>query len=266
MKIALNECVLRQTKQSKFSHFEGSWEELVKLVEDNFDKAKPGYRDGVCLVPVPPDRFMSSVINISKGMRDGEIKNIKAVYKPRFEGEDPVIQIVASGNKGHAKCVNIVLYNHETLQEGDEATTGADWEILSINASPTKEEVPMGSTTRARNILVEHGGTNPNLENKSKDELIQFIRDGARASMFWSRHIMVEPETEDKIRPLSPTHDHSMSGSDVIDFFNKKGFNIQEDLCNNVDYLLGMAFNYKIPLTYFPDNDTFEVSPDYFSL
>ena len=44
MKIHVNEFVKRQTAESRFSHFTGTWEELVEQVEANFEDAR-GYGD-----------------------------------------------------------------------------------------------------------------------------------------------------------------------------------------------------------------------------
>ena len=104
MKISTNNFVKRQTKESRFAYFDGSWGALVEIVEKNFDKHKKGYRDGVILVPVPVDNFYSSVIKMGNGI------SASVVFEPRMQGEDPVISIVAKGyNKSPAKYVEIVL-------------------------------------------------------------------------------------------------------------------------------------------------------------
>ena len=57
--IAVNDFVKEQhTPESKNSHFAGTWEELLGLVEAHFAKAKLGYRDGVVIVEVPPEGFL----------------------------------------------------------------------------------------------------------------------------------------------------------------------------------------------------------------
>lgn len=48
--IAVNEFVKRQTKKSRFSYFDGTWEELINLAKDNFNSQIQGYRDGVILI------------------------------------------------------------------------------------------------------------------------------------------------------------------------------------------------------------------------
>ena len=45
--IIVNDFVKRQTATSRFSHFNGTWRELVVLVMENWNIQSPGYRDGV---------------------------------------------------------------------------------------------------------------------------------------------------------------------------------------------------------------------------
>jgi len=197
--IAASEFVKRQTPESRYSHFEGSWEELAELVETQWNASgrlnlKPGYRDGVLLVIMPPERFFSSIVATET------VSRFEVTYEPRQPGEKPVMNVFAYGRKTPAKYVEIVLYHHDVLEEDGDASTDTDWEIVSINASPISVPVPMNNTTRARNVLHEPGGTDPQLEKKSKEELIAFINEFAEATMFWSRHTMVQPEDEKRIQ------------------------------------------------------------------
>jgi hypothetical protein len=195
VKVAVSEFVKRQVEESKFTHFNGTWEELRDVVELNIDNHSKGYRDGVILVKMPnPEMFSCSIVNIEEGLKNGWIERIDSKFEERREGELPYLQIFAYGEKQPAKRVDVVLYRHDVLEEGDEASSDAEWEIISINGSPTENEVPMNNTTRARNILVQEGGTDVKLEDKSKEELIAFIKDMAESSTFWKSHIMVQPE------------------------------------------------------------------------
>lgn len=183
----VNEFVKRQTPESKFSHFEGTWAELVELTWAFVNDAKPGYREGVMLVPVPADRFMSSIVPV------GPDTPLEATFVSRREGEERHLGTVSIGEKRRAKCVEIVVYSLSVMQEEDPGACGAPWQILSINASPTEEEVPFPPIARARNILEMKGGTDAQLEDKTKLELVEMIVDMARATIFWSQHVMVEP-------------------------------------------------------------------------
>lgn len=195
--VAVSDFVKRQRYDSKFSHFDGTWEELEKLVYDCFQisvNVHKGYRDGVLLVDLPADRFWSSVVNIQQGLANGLIKEIKAVFKSRQEDERPYLQVYAIGSKQPAKKVQVVLYRHDVLAEGYEQSQNSDWEIISINASPIEKDIPMDNNTRARNVLKLKGGTDVKLGWMSVDELTGFIKDTAESSLFWSQHIMVQPE------------------------------------------------------------------------
>lgn len=154
MKVACNKFVLRQTAASEFSHFDGTWEQLIGLVLDFFSKAKPGYRDGVIMVPVPADRFYSPVVQL----KEGDV--LVSEFKARRPGETPrkgVARLIG-GEKTKAEVVMIVLYNHEVLAADNDATTDADWEIVSINAGISEGEPPTPETLMANHFGAD-GGT-----------------------------------------------------------------------------------------------------------
>lgn len=167
--IAINEFVKRQVEKSEFSHFNGSWDELVTLVEQNFEKATPGYRDGVMLVPVPPQDFRCSVTDLTP---DSELT---ATFSARRDGEEPFIQIRAKGEKSQAQVVEVVIYRKDIL--GKDATTDSEWEIISLNSRPTNEPEPMHPYTMARNMMGLEGGT------KGEYTAQQF----AEAILYWNR-------------------------------------------------------------------------------
>lgn len=215
MKIAVSEFVKRQTIESKFTHFNGTWDELRDIVEAEFENRRQAYRDGVVLVELScPERFETSVVSIEEGIESGRIKRFETVYEPRREGEAPYSQTVAIGSKMTAKRIDVVLYRHDVLEEGNEASSDAEWEIISLNGSPIPAEVPMNNTTRARNILVAEGGTDVKLEEKSKEELIEFIKDMALSSVFWSTHTMVMPEPMKKCGYCDGEYDPTQLKSD----------------------------------------------------
>lgn len=173
-KIAVNAFAERQTAESKYSHFAGSWDGLLRLVESNFVNAKPGYRDGVVKVEVPAVGFFTGVTEVTGNTE------LKAVYEDRRRGEMPYIQVVAVGaTKIPAAFVEVILYRHDVLGN-DASTSDADREIVSINARPTLEEEPMTPMTMARNFLELPGGT------KAEYTAEQF----AEAIIYWSNHAM----------------------------------------------------------------------------
>ena len=192
-RIAMGDFAKRQTMESEYSHFAGTWEELESLVEANFDNQTPGYRDGVVLISVPSDLFFSSLVDLKKA--DKKFLSLSTQFASRREGEEPYLKVFVNGShemlKKLGRRTDIVLYRHDVLAENDEQSTDAEWEIVSINVSPTKKEVPMPPMTRARNILEMEGGTSTKLEEKDKEELIQLIKNMAEATVFWSQHALI---------------------------------------------------------------------------
>ena len=156
MKIQTIEVTLasRQTPESRFSHFEGTEQELLRLVFDNFFNGKQGYREGVWLVTVPPDRFKSGIIQLSEG------DALQGVFEARREGEFPrKVVTTIGGEKLPAKHVEIILYSRDVLEEDPEYTAIADWEVISINASPANSSVPVPPTALIANHFGMSGGT-----------------------------------------------------------------------------------------------------------
>src|ERR1035437_9218618 len=144
--IGISEFVKRQTIDSKYAHFEGTWDELADMVEKVVicgpnQNVRNGYRKGVMLCNVHPDKFLSSVVELKEG------DEFISVYKPRRKGEKPYIQSLYAGNKSPAKFVEIVLYSNAVLKENNEQSTELPWEIISINAFPDYIESPMPPET-----------------------------------------------------------------------------------------------------------------------
>lgn len=190
--IGINEFVKRQTPESKFSHFDGTWEELADLTHQYYTLevlscVREGYRKGVVLVRVAIEKFYSSVVELKEG------DTFTSIYAPRRVGEKPYIQSLYYGNKSKAAMVEVVLYSHEVLLENNSNSTDKPWEVVSINAFPDGTESPMPPETEARNILCLEGGTNPKLEDKTKEELVEYIRNMAKSIIYWNSHVCVTP-------------------------------------------------------------------------
>lgn len=180
-KIACGEFVKRQTPESGFSHFNGSWEELEFMVSywflerPHLPYTKQGYRDGVIIQELPPDRFCSAVVDLDEDTK------LNATFAPRREGEDPFLRVSAKAIKQKAKHASVVLYRRDVLAENNENETGADWEIVAIKARTTEEEEPMDPYTMARNFLQMKGGT------KGEFTAEQF----AKSIVYWNTHTMI---------------------------------------------------------------------------
>ena len=172
MKLECSIFVKRQTLDSEFSHYDGSWSDLVALTEKNWSKKSAGYREGVVLVPVPPIDFYTNIIQLKSGDR------LIGEYKSRQDGEEPrknigVMRRTESmpfynplspppTHKMPAEFVEIVCYRAD--EDGDRSTD-ADWEIVSVNASPfpLDVKVPMTPGTLMANHFHLSGGTQTNM-------------------------------------------------------------------------------------------------------
>lgn len=175
--IALSNFVRRQKPESEFSHWDMSEAKLLALVEANFDRATPGYRDGVILVPVPPERFFSNTVE----MRENDV--MVGIYKPRKEGEDPRRHIyILSGTKVPAARVDVVLYRHDVLAETNEHSCDAEWEIISVNAEPGDDgqPSPIKPGTLMANHFKESGGTDT---KRSPEEFVKLL---GESRQYWN--------------------------------------------------------------------------------
>ncbi len=144
----------RMAPELPFSHFDGSEAELLALVAEGFDRAEPGYRPGVLLVPVDPSRFYSPVCELREGDK------LVGEFKARREGEAPRMSVgVEGGQKTPAAGCSVILYSRETLVESGEDTTGADFDLVMIQARTHEGTEPMKPETLMHNHFGSDGGT-----------------------------------------------------------------------------------------------------------
>lgn len=170
--IKLNAVASRQA-----ADFEGGEDELLALVARHFLQARTP-KEGVKVVPVPPDLFRSTVIPVTPETL------LKAEFAARREGEDAFIIVKAVAPKAPVKAVNVVLYHRDLL--GEDATTDAEWEVVGINSFIMKGGEPMTPIAMAKNYLGLPGGT------KADYTAEEF----ARSILFWSRHATVMASQE----------------------------------------------------------------------
>lgn len=178
-KVACGSFVKRQTKESGFSHYEGTWEDLEDMVAFHMtykaENITPGYRDGVILVKLPPYDFRSAIVELDVK------KSLRASFAPRRIGEAPYIRVSAKAKKQLAKHAQVVLYRADVLAENNERETDSEWEIVAIKARTSEEEEPMDPYTMARNFLHLTGGT------KGDFSAEQF----AKSIVYWNTHCMM---------------------------------------------------------------------------
>jgi len=180
-----NSFVLRQTKDSKYSCPLVSWEEVCTMVEDNLPNMRPGYRKGVVLVDLNPDYFLTSLTVLEEGAV------LTGSYEARRKGETPRKSFVAKGQKTKAQEAFAVLYASTVLAEdGDNELPAKEgnWEIISINASPVRGEMPINPTTLMHNHFASDGGTSTGLTDS------EFVKMLGEAFSFWKDKAIIEGE------------------------------------------------------------------------
>ena len=96
----------------------------------------------------------------------------------RQKHEEPYIQTRAlNGKLLEAGKVEFILYRYDILQENDENTTNAHWELISINSVPKGVSfLPIGPVTMMRNQLNLEGGTKAYYSSKQWADSIRFYQ------------------------------------------------------------------------------------------
>lgn len=194
MSVRFSDFVRRQTADSSRSHTDLSDQAVLELVRKSFPLAKPTYRKydkttgkdekgllfgGVISVPVDPQGFFSGVVQLQEGdVFQGE-------FKPRREGETPRKHYSKQGaNKIAAKSADLILYHRDVLTEDDpDKDYPVEWEIVSINASPTEEATPINPSTLMANHFQADGGTVSGLSDS------EFVTELRKSFEFWQDKI-----------------------------------------------------------------------------
>lgn len=172
-------------KEKGNRRFQGSDEELLRLVKANMAHARPGtgsLEGDVLLVPLPPKGFFTSTVELTPENRD----RVEILWEARVEGEAPVpVQVLRSESLEPAKYVDAVIYRADTLARDNDRSSDAEWELVSLNTRP-EEEVPMRPTTMVRNALRKKGGTYREYTNE----------EWAKAVDFWQNHAILRSPLE----------------------------------------------------------------------
>ena len=159
--VKVNEFVYRQIKGSGKTYANGlSFEQIAQHAQGQLAKGryKTGYRDGVVLAHTEKNllhHFICPIVKINENIQ------LRAQIVRRRDKESPYIQIRAlNGSPLVTGNVDLILYHHDILNETNEQTTDADWELISFNATPEGiKDMPMGPVTMMRNQLQCTGGT-----------------------------------------------------------------------------------------------------------
>lgn len=161
--IAINPFCLRQvavTNSSAFGGFTGTAEELQAVL----DRLPVSLTEGIEIIRIYAD---DPVLANTKGqfictfgiIEDGE--EVATAYEARRPGEQPVIvKTVTRASRPTAHTIDLVFYSHQALEA--DASSNAEYELVSINTMPTKfkqgEEEPMTPETLWRNYLAKIPG------------------------------------------------------------------------------------------------------------
>lgn len=157
-------------------------QEKLEEIQNNFSQAKPGYREGVILVPINPADFIGQI----RTLQDGDIFN--GTYKPRQAGETPRKEIRVLGNPDPLVAVDVVLYHRDTLAEGNEnSDLSADYEVVTFLTKISTEEQPMPPETLIANFFLDSGGTDTRMNDS------EFVAALKRSHKFWRGRALTMP-------------------------------------------------------------------------
>jgi hypothetical protein len=172
----------RHQKGMGYSYFDGSDSELHDLIMANWDKRFKGdgveSADDVCIVPVDPEKFVSTTIHIDN------VEELSAKKIRRQPKEHYFARVEATGETVPCKFARVVLYAaHELLKNDGNRSCEAEWEIVCLIASPIENE-PMKPLAAARNMLNKPGGT-------PRQYTAEYL---AECIWYWSQHVSVKAE------------------------------------------------------------------------
>lgn len=197
--VKTNSFVRRQTPESQFSHIEpytvgDAWQhvELYCLNKIQNNEYNQGYREGVILVPVTDAELMRRIYSGVVQLKEGD--ELTGQFRARREGEEPRKSTFATnGKKMPAKSAFVVLYASTVLAEdGDNEAPAVEgnWEIISLNANPTEDEMPIAPNTLMHNHFGSDGGTATNL---SDAEFVEMLK---KSFEWWKDKAMCSPKSE----------------------------------------------------------------------
>ena len=174
--VGVEDFVRRQSEESEYTHFDGTWEELCKMTDDamrdmNFENS---YREGVYVVHLPKEvagRFYTFTdYDMFEGM------NLQAEYKREAgrEHEPPRVKVQILEDKLPCKYVDIILYAAHVLAEDEpDKVRPFCLGIVSINGRRRKKAAPMDPLTIVRNWKHLPGGTE--MKGKSPKDVLEML-------------------------------------------------------------------------------------------
>ena len=157
--------------ETPFSTFEGSPEELLDLIKANLAKARRSKdKEGAWLVPLPPERFKSGIIQLEPG---DELSGYYRYYFDREELEARKLVSVKGKEKPRAKFVDAIISD----------PSFANVTVFTIIASQVKDEPP-----NPRVLMWEryHWGRDSSSSQEFDERLL-------RAFNYWKDKAMWDP-------------------------------------------------------------------------
>lgn len=154
---------------------------IIDLVVNNWEKRKKGYRNGVYLVPVPPQGFLSPVIRLEPNMV------LMGSFKARTKNEEPRKKLLVPNIELQpAEYVDIVVYSKETLQETHDGIPPVDfdYEIITVLAQ-LDENQPMQPETLCYNHFKLSGGTSTKMTDT------EFVAALKESFIYWKDKAMI---------------------------------------------------------------------------
>jgi hypothetical protein len=205
---ALNPMVRRQTRSSRFSHYQhlgncGDHCDMAGLTQfvDNFMGTNPAREvlraDGqIIKVSLPTELtagFYSGVIALDE---NSEVQATFARRAGAVGGEAPCLQVSARGKKLPARHVDLIFYHADalTIKEktaADGTVVDATWQLISINARATEEEEPATPMAMARNMAAGLG-LNEGIGGTARTYSAE---DFMRSILYWSNRAMAADQS-----------------------------------------------------------------------
>jgi hypothetical protein len=175
--VGVSNFVKRQTKDSKFTHYQGDWIDLSKKTAEEFKKGNyiKGYRDGVFIVHMPLAESSLFLTYNEYPMFEGMRIDAQWGKTPGREHEPAKLQLNILEPKIPCRYVDIIIYAKEVLLEDKDEITGADFDIVSINGRISREAPPMDPMTLVRNWLHLEGGTE--MKEVTNEEMLTLLCD-----------------------------------------------------------------------------------------
>lgn len=158
--------------------------QIRNQVEVNWEKRKPGYRDGVVLVPIDIDAISYGLTCPIVELRDGMVLTGK--FTSRVPNEEPRKKVsVPNVPSTPARFIDVVLYRKDVLAEGNENSGDYDWEVVTV-LPKLHEEQPMPPDTLMYNHFKLSGGTDTKMDDAT------FVKALRESFVYWKDKAMVD--------------------------------------------------------------------------